>query len=77
MQIEEFRKHPEYKLCMDKIKKYRKGFKFTIPYYKMTAGQRNGMSVVLYDAQKQGLISSVAVSYSLGLEITDETYIKL
>lgn len=77
MSVEELRKHPEYKLCMDKIKKYRKGFKFTIPYYKMTTGQRNGMGVVLYDAQKQGLISSVAVDFSLDLEITEETFIKL
>lgn len=77
MQIEELRNHPEYKLCMDRIKKYRRGFKFTIPYYKMTTGQRNAMMFILRDAVKMGLIESVATGLNLELDITDETFIRI
>lgn len=36
----EFKESKEYKDVVEKIKSYPKRFKFTLPYYKMTKGQK-------------------------------------
>lgn len=77
MSINELRNHAEYAICMKKIKSYPKGFKFTIPYNRMTTGQANAMRIVMRDAVNMGLIESVAIGLSLSLEQTDETFIKV
>ena len=50
---------------VDKIKRYKKGTTFTIPYYQMTIPQLNGMRWVVNKAEDLGLIKSVAISHSL------------
>jgi hypothetical protein len=77
MTIEQFRKHPEYEVCMTKIRKYKKGFKFTIAYYKMTVGQANALKAVMRDAVEMGLVKSVAIGLSLEGVQTDETFEKV
>lgn len=50
MTKEEFRKSKEYADMVEKIKGYSVGFVFTIPYYKMTHKQLNGMNIVTLTA---------------------------
>ena len=74
----EFRQSKEYAECMRKITGYPKGFTFTIPYYKMTTGQKNAMDAVTSDAIKEGLLESISMGYSLSpLEMTEETFKRL
>lgn len=77
MTVSEFLKSAEFDLCISKITKYKKGFTFSIPYYKMTEGQKNGMHVVMREAVQRGLVESVSVSYDINLEITEEEYTRL
>ena len=63
MTITELRQHEEYALCMKKIRGYSKGFRFTIPYNRMTVGQANAMKIVMEDAVTEGLVESVGVEY--------------
>lgn len=77
MNVQQFRESKEYADACKKINAYHKGFEFTIPYYKMTQGQRNAMDVVTTDCTKQGLIQSVSVGVSLEGEFTEETFVRL
>lgn len=74
MTVHELRAHPEYKVCMDKIKNYREGFEFTVRFDLMREGQANAMKVILRDAVNQGLIESMAIGLSVEGVITDEKY---
>ena len=74
MNTQQLRESTEYTEACRKINSYRKGFRFTIPYYKMTTGQKNAMRIIISDCEKQGLIRSVAMGISLGLDITEETF---
>lgn len=73
----EFLKSKEYENMMKKIRNYSTGFEFTIPFYKMTRQQKNGMNIVLNNAVKEGLIESVRIGVSLEGNFTDETYRRL
>lgn len=77
MNAQQFRESREYADAHRKINSYRKGFKFTIPYYKMTEGQRNAMQILLNDCTKQGLIESISTGISLDLDVTEETFVRL
>lgn len=70
----ELRASKEYIDSVEKIRGYHKGFKFTIPYYKMTVGQKNAMRIILIDCQKEGLIKSTSIGLDLSLEIQEETF---
>ena len=73
----EFLKSKEYEDMMEKIRSYRQGFEFTIPFYKMTQQQKNGMNIVLHDAVEEGLIESIQIGVSIEGNFTDETYKRL
>lgn len=77
MTRKEFLESKEYKDMMNKIKGYSKGFTFTIPFYKMTQGQKKGMNIVLDNACKEGLIESLSISLSLECNVTEEEYRRL
>lgn len=77
MNKKEFRNHETYKECVNRIKAYKSGFTFTIPYYKMTTGQKNGMLIVIRDCMKNGLIQSVSFSLDLQGNTTEETFKRL
>lgn len=49
---------------VEKIRSYRKGFVFTIPYYKMTNAQLNAMNWVTKKSEELGLIRSIAIHHS-------------
>ena len=77
MTITEVRNHKEYEVCMNKIKAYRKGFEFTLDWTRIPRPQGNALKIVMEDAKEQGLVESIAVSFSLDGTFTDETYRKL
>lgn len=76
MEIKEFKESKEYAELMGKIKNYSKGFKFTIPYYKMTKGQKNAINIIIHDCVNEKIITSVSVGLDLEGDITEETFIK-
>ena len=77
MTAKEFRNSQEYKNAVSKIKGYSKGFKFTLPYYKMTQGQENAMDIITNDSIKEKLIESVSIGLSLSGEIVEKTFVRL
>ena len=77
MNTAELRNHPDYKLCMDKIRSYRKGFEFTLNYAKIPTPQANALRIIMRDAIADGLVESIALGLSLEMENTDETFRRL
>jgi len=73
----EFKKSKEYKDAVEKIKGYSKGFKFTLPYYKMTQGQKNAMNIVTRDCMSDKIIESISLGLDLNGDITEETFVRL
>lgn len=77
MTKEELRKDPEYIKSKEKIVGYKKGFKFKIPFYKMSIGQKNAMNILLNDCIDEQLIDSISFDLDLQGNITEEEYIRL
>lgn len=77
MTAKEFRNSQEYKNAMSKIKGYSKGFKFTLPYYKMTQCQKNAIDIIANDCIKEKIIESVSIGLSLSGEVTEEIFVRL
>ena len=77
MTHEELRNHPEYAICMNKIRSYRKGFEFTLNYARIPTPQANALKIVMRDAIEMGLIESIAIGLSLEGKQTDETFRKV
>lgn len=77
MTTTELRQSEEYRICMDKIRRYKTGFEFTVPVYRMSAGQANAMHRILRDAYEEGLIESVSFDLNLECECTEEKWRRL
>lgn len=77
MTEKELRNSQEYKDLVEKIKGYSKGFKFTLPYYKMTQGQKNAIHIIINDCIKERIIDSIAIGLQLDGTMTEETFIRL
>ena len=74
MTITELRNHPEYTICMDKIKSYRKGFEFTMNWERIPRAKANGLKVIMRDAVEQGLLEYTATVLALDGTITAERF---
>lgn len=77
MTKEQLRKDPEYIKAKNKIINYSKGFKFTVPLYQMTIGQRNAMEIILKDCCNEGIIESISFNLDLQGNVTEEEYVRL
>lgn len=77
MTKKEFRNSQEYKELVEKIKGYHQGFEFTLPYYKMTQGQKNAIQIVVDDCIKKRILDSISIGLQLDGTITEETFIRL
>jgi hypothetical protein len=62
---------------MNKIKKYPKGFKFTLQWHQIPKAKANALRIIIQDATEQGLLEQIATELSLELEVTAETFRKL
>lgn len=65
MTIEEMRKTEEYTKIVQKVKKYRKGFEFTLDVNVIPRPQWNALRMVMRDLEKQGLIENIEFDYSI------------
>lgn len=76
MTIQEFRKSDDYKQTKEKIKRYEKGFKWTMFWQTIPTGKANALKILLRDCVKEGIIKSVSVGYGIdnGLIETEETF---
>ena len=77
MTEKELRNSQEYKDLVEKIKGYSKGFEFTLPYYKMTEGQKNAVHIITNDCIKKRIIDSIAIGLRHDGTIKEETFIRL
>ena len=77
MTAQELRNHPEYKVCMDKIKAYRKGFEFTLEWSQIPRAKANALKIVMQDAYEQGLVDIIAFGLALDGTETSRTFKKL
>ena len=67
----------KYKELVEKIKGYSKGFEFTLPYYKMTQGQKNAIQIVVDDCIKKRILDTISIGLQLDGTMTEETFIRL
>lgn len=77
MTIEEMRKTEEYTKIVQKVKKYRKGFEFTLDINAIPRPQWNALRMVMRDLEKQGLIENIEFGYSIDGELVEEKYARL
>lgn len=77
MTIEEMRKTEEYTKIVQKVKKYRKGFEFTLDVNVIPRPQWNALRMVMRDLEKQGLIENIEFGYSIDGELVEEKYARL
>lgn len=77
MTKKEFRESQEYKNAVDKIKRYNKGFRFTLEYHKIPEAKLRALRIVLNDCVQHGLIESERIGVALNGAIVDETFKKL
>lgn len=77
MTIEEMRKTEEYTKIVQKVKKYRKGFEFTLDVNVIPKPQWNALRMVMRDLEKQGLIENIEFDYSIDGELVEEKYVRL
>lgn len=74
MTITEVRQSKEYTKCVNKIKKYKKGFQFTLYAERIPRPQWNALMIVLDDCIKDGLLESVSFGFDLDMNVTEKTY---
>lgn len=77
MTIEEMRKTEEYTKIVQKVKKYRKGFEFTLDVNVIPRPQWNALRMIMRDLEKQGLIENIEFDYSIDGELVEEKYVRL
>lgn len=77
MTIAELRKHPDYKKAVEKVRGYRKGFKFTMNYADIPTAKGNALKVVLHDCVNEKLLESVSFGLALDGTVTDETFVRI
>ena len=77
MTKEQLRKEDGYIEAKEKILKYPTGFKFTVPLFQMPEAKRNAMEILLRDCCKENIIENVSIGLDIGLNIMEETFIRL
>ena len=77
MTIQELRQSKDYAEAMSKIKKYSKGFAFTLNYSAIPKGKANALRIIMQDCIDGGIIESVSIGVALNGEQTDETFKRL
>lgn len=77
MTREQLRTTTDYAEAMDKIRKYTKGFQFTLYYSKIPKAKANALKILMNDCIKCGLVESTSIGVSLQGDIADETFRRL
>lgn len=74
MTITEVRQSKEYTKYVNKIKKYKKGFQFTLYAERIPKPQWNALMIVLDDCVESGLLENISFGIDLDMNITEKTY---
>lgn len=77
MTIQELRQSKDYAEAMSKIKKYPKGFTFTLNYSQIPKGKTNALRIIMQDCIDDDIVESVSIGLALSGEQTDETFKRL
>ena len=77
MTVTELRNHEEYQKCLDKVKSYKKGFKFTLNWTEIPKAKANALRQTMTDFIEMGLLEHMSFTLNLDGETTSETYRKL
>ena len=77
MTVEQLRKSEEYFKAIDKIRKYPKGFRFTLYYSSIPRARANALEILMHDCIKMGLVESVSIGIALPGINADETFRRL
>lgn len=75
MTVEQLRKSEEYFKTIDKIRRYPKGFRFTLYYSSIP--RANALEILMHDCIKMGLVESVSIGIALPGIKADETFRRL
>lgn len=77
MTEKELRKTKEYSDVVDKIKKYKKNFKFTLDYSQIPKAKGNALRIITRDMIKEKILESISIGIDLQGNICDETFRRL
>lgn len=77
MTREQLRKTTDYTEAMNKIRKYSKGFQFTLYYSEIPKVKANALKILMNDCIKCGLVESISIGVTIQGDIADETFRKL
>lgn len=77
MTREQLRITTDYAEAMDKIRKYTKGFQFTLYYSEIPKAKANALKILMNDCIKCGLVESISIGITIQGDIADETFRKL
>ena len=77
MTITELRNHEEYQKCLDKVKSYKEGFKFTLNWTEIPKAKANALRQIMTDFIEMGLLEHMSFTLNLDGETTSETYKKI
>ena len=77
MTKQELRETKDYKEAVEKIKRYRKGFEFTLDYASIPKAKGNALRSITKDCIDAGIIESIAIGVDLQGNFCDETYRRL
>lgn len=77
MKLSEARNTKDWKDVVEKIKRYPKGFEFTIIYEGIPKAKANCLKYIFADCIKNDLLESLQFGLDLEGNITDETFKRL
>ena len=77
MTVEQLRKSEEYFKTIDKIRRYPKGFRFTLYYSSIPRASANALETLMHARLKMGLVESVSIGIALPGIKADETFRRL
>jgi len=73
----ELRQTADYKMAVDKIRGYKKGFAFTIKYSEIPVAKGNALKIIIHDCIEDGLLESIAIGLDIHGNFVEETYRRL
>ena len=77
MTVYELRQTKDYKEAVEKIKRHRKGFEFTLNYAEIPKAKGNALKVITKDCIENGILESIAIGLDIQGNFVDETYRRL
>ena len=77
MTKQELRETKDYKVAVDKIKRYPKDFTFTMNFSQIPKAKGNALKIILADMVKEKVLESISIGLTLDGKPIEETYKRL